>query len=89
MANADVCIMISHMSHLSSHKNMAFKWRHRFLKAQNHSKDQLLTGIAEIDEILLLESFKGQRKLPRAARKRSGVAKKTGVSAEQIPIRIA
>jgi hypothetical protein len=48
-------------------KNTAFKWRHRFLKAQNQSKDQSLTGIAEVDEIFLLESFKGQRKLPRSA----------------------
>ena len=46
-------------------------------------------GIAEIDEIFLLESFKGQRKLPRPARKRGGVAEKPGLSAEQIPILIA
>ena len=70
-------------------KNTALKWRHRFLRAQNHSKDQSLSGIAEIDEIFLLQSFKGQRKLPRAARKRGGVAKKPGLSAEQIPILIA
>jgi transposase-like protein len=70
-------------------KNTAFKWRHRFLKAQNHSKDQSLAGIAEVDEIFLLESFKGQRKLPRPARKRGGVAEKPGLSAEQIPILIA
>ena len=55
-------------------KNTAFKWRHRFLKAQNQLKDQSLAGIAEVDEIFLLESFKGQRKLPRASRKRGGVA---------------
>ena len=42
-------------------KNTAFKWRHRFLKAQNQPKDQLLAGIVEVDEIFLLESFKGQR----------------------------
>ena len=36
-------------------KNTAFKWRHRFLKAQNQSKDQSLAGIAEVDEIFLLE----------------------------------
>lgn len=70
-------------------KNTAFKWRHRFLKAQNQSKDQSLVGIAEADEIFLLESFKGQRALPRAARKRGGVATKPGLSAEQIPILIA
>ena len=70
-------------------KNTAFKWRHRFLMAQNKSKDQSLAGIAEVDEIFLLESFKGQRKLPRVARKRGGVAEKPGLSAEQIPILIA
>ena len=70
-------------------KNTAFKWRHRFLKAQNQSKDQSLVGVAEVDEIFLLERFKGQRGLPRAARKRGGVASKPGLSAEQIPILIA
>ncbi len=70
-------------------KNTAFKWRHRFLEARNYSKDQSLAGIAEVDEIFLLESFKGQRKLPRPARKRGGVAEKPGLSAEQIPILIA
>ena len=70
-------------------KNTAFKWRHRFLQARNYSKDQSLVGIAEVDEIFLLESFKGQRKLPRPARKRGGVAEKPGLSAEQIPILIA
>ena len=70
-------------------KNNAFKWRHRFLKAQNQSKDQSLAGIAEADEIFLLESFKGRRKLPRPARKRGGVAEKPGLSAGQIPILIA
>ena len=48
-------------------KNTAFKWRHRFLKAQNQSKDQSLAGIAEVDEIFLLESFKGERKLAQRA----------------------
>ncbi len=70
-------------------KNTAFKWRHRFLKAQNYSKDQSLAGIAEVDEIFVLESFKGQRILPRPARKRGGVAAKPGLSAEQIPVLIA
>ena len=70
-------------------KSTALKWRHRFLKTQNQSKDQSLTGITEIDEIFLLESFKGRRKLPRTPRKRGGVAEKPGLSAEQIPILIA
>jgi hypothetical protein len=70
-------------------KTTAFRWRHRFLKAQNQSKDHCLSGIAEIDEIFLLESFKGQRKLPRAARKRGGIVEKPGLSTEHIPILIA
>ena len=48
-----------------------------------------LVGIEEVGEIFLLESFKGQRKLPRAARKRGRIAEKPGLSAEQIPILIA
>ena len=70
-------------------KNTSFSWRHRFLKSQNKSKDQSLTGIAEIDEIFLLESFKGQRDLPRDPHKRGGMASGPGLSAEQIPILIA
>lgn len=69
-------------------KNTALKWHHRFLKVQNQSKDQSLTGTAEVDKIFLLESFKGQRKLPRTPRKRGGTAEKPGLSAEQIPILI-
>ncbi len=58
-------------------KNTAFEWRHRFLEARNYSKDRSLAGIAEVDEIFLLESFEGRRKLPRAARKRGGVRRAT------------
>ena len=60
----------------------AFRWRHRFLKsfvADNASK---LSGIAEADETFFLESFKGQGKLPRPARKRGGKAVKRGLSSE-------
>lgn len=70
-------------------KNTSFLWRHRFLKSQNTSKDQKLVGIAEIDETFILESRKGQRNLPRKARKRGGRAGKPGLSSEQIPILIA
>ena len=47
-------------------KNTAFLWRHRFLAcaAQHHAAHE--TGIVEVDETFFLESFKGQRKLPRA-----------------------
>jgi hypothetical protein len=37
-------------------------------KGAKKAKDQSLAGIAEVDGIFLLESFKGERKLPRAAR---------------------
>jgi transposase-like protein len=42
-------------------KSTAFMWRHRFLKAQNQSKDQSLTGIAEVDEIFQLAGWKQLR----------------------------
>ncbi|MBU1565440.1 MAG: IS1595 family transposase [Proteobacteria bacterium] len=66
----------------------AFRWRHRFLKAAAADKPVKLDGIAEADETYILESFKGQRKLPRPARKRGGKAKKRGLSREQIPVLI-
>jgi hypothetical protein len=49
----------------------------------------ITNGIAEVDEIFMRESFKGQRTLPRAAHKRCGVVEKPGLSAEHIPILIA
>ncbi|HIJ82766.1 MAG: hypothetical protein HW380_1878 [Magnetococcales bacterium] len=67
----------------------AFRWRHRFLKAFVEDKSTKLSGIAEADETFFLESFKGQRKLPRPARKRGGKASKPGLSVEQIPVLIA
>jgi len=70
-------------------KNTSFLWRHRFLRSQNRSKDQSLVGITEVDETFLLESFKGQRNLPRPPRKRGGKARTPGLSKEQIPILIA
>ena len=48
-----------------------------------------LSGIAEADETFFLESFKGQRELPRPARERGGKAAKPGISDEQIPVLIA
>jgi hypothetical protein len=38
----------------------------------------------EADETYFLESHKGERHLPRPPRKRGGVAKKRGLSNEQI-----
>jgi transposase-like protein len=68
----------------------AFRWRHRFLAAPALDKPTRLSGIVEADETFILESFKGRRSdLPRAARKRGGKPKKTGLSAEQIPVLVA
>ena len=72
--------------HCSVSKNTAFRWRHRFLRdAADHRAEQE-AGIVEADETFFLESFKGQRSLPRPARSRGGVAHKRGINAEQIPV---
>jgi transposase-like protein len=57
-------------------KNTAFRWRHRFLQAAATHRAEHEGGIVEADETFFLESFKGQRKLPRPARKRAGVGAK-------------
>lgn len=67
-------------------KNTAFLWRHRFLRAASEHRAEHETGIVEADETFFLESFKGQRDLPRLARRRGGVAGKRGINAEQIPV---
>lgn len=70
-------------------KSTSFRWRHHFLRARKDPKDQRLTGIVEVDECFILESRKGERHLPRQARKRGGKAKKPGLSSEQTPVLIA
>ncbi|MGH7155919.1 MAG: IS1595 family transposase [Acetobacteraceae bacterium] len=68
----------------------AFRWRHRFLSALTLDQPPCLSGIVEADETFILESFKGKRSdLPRASRKRGGMAAKRGLSAEQIPVIVA
>lgn len=54
-------------------KTTAFRWRHRFLQAAAMHRPAHEGGIVEADETFFLESFKGQRKLHRPARKRGGV----------------
>ncbi len=78
----------------------AFRWRHRFLTAQE--ANPTLTGIVEADEAFVLLSYKGSRaweqakkgqprvEVPdRKARKRGGKATKRGLSHEQVPIIVA
>jgi len=71
------------------HRNTALRWRHRFLDLPDTQRATLLSGIAEADETVFLESFKGKKRgLPRAPRKRGGKAAKCGLSEEQIPVLI-
>ena len=67
-------------------KNTAFLWRHRFLKYAAGHRATHEAGIVEADETFFLESFKGQRHLPRRPRHRGGVANKRSITAEQIPV---
>ena len=67
----------------------SFEWRHKILHALSQIKTQPLEGIVEVDETYVLYSEKGKRKLPRKARKRGGVAKKRGISNEQVCVLVA
>lgn len=67
-------------------KNTSFKWRHRFLQIPATRQPSKMNGIVEADETYFLESFKGQRRLPRSTRKRGGKAVKKGTSKEQVPV---
>lgn len=69
-------------------KNTAFLWRHRFLMqaAEHHARHE--TGIVEADETFFLESFKGQRRLPRTPRQRGGVGATRGTGKDQIPVMV-
>ena len=51
----------------------SFRLRHRLMEVVENDKAELLQGIVEMDETLFRESLKGQRQLPRAARKRGGL----------------
>lgn len=67
-------------------KNTSFRWRHRFLRDAAVHHDVRESGIVEADETFFLESFKGQRKMPRPSRKRGGVGKTRGTGPDQIPV---
>lgn len=69
-------------------KNTAFRWRHRFLREVADHRDSRESGIVEVDETFFLESFKGQRKLPRLPRKRGGVGKTRGTGPDQIAVMV-
>jgi transposase-like protein len=67
----------------------SFRWRHRFLNLSKDDRPRRLAGIAEADEMYVLESHKGSRKLDRPPRKRGGKATKRGISNEQMCILVA
>jgi transposase-like protein len=66
-----------------------FRWRHRFLALSKNDRPERLAGIAEADEMYVLESHKGSRKLDRPPRKRGGKAKRRGSSREQVCVLVA
>lgn len=71
------------------HKDTSFRWRHRFLHLTKNDRPKRLYGIAEADELYLLESEKGARNLERPARRRGGAATKRGISDEQVCVLVA
>jgi transposase-like protein len=71
------------------HKNTSFRWRHRFLTNAKTDRHWPLGGITEADETYLLESQKGSRQLDRPPRRRGGLARRRGLSHEQVCILVA
>lgn len=75
---------------LKIHVSTAFYWRHKILNAVRSLGHQTLQGIVESDETFFLESDKGKKMIThRKALKRGGVAKKRGISKEQICVVVA
>jgi transposase-like protein len=76
-------------SQLGVHRNTTFRWRHRFLSLAKTDRPHCLHGIAEADELYVLESQKGARHLTRPARRRGGHVHWRSVSSEHICILVA
>ena len=76
-------------SQLGVHRNTTFRWRHRFLSLAKTDRPHCLHGIAEADELYVLESQKGARRLTRPARQRGGHAQLRGISKEHVCILVA
>jgi len=71
------------------HRNTSFRWRHRMLALPVLDRQTPLGGIVEADEMYILESCKGARKLARPARRRGGRAARRGISSEQVCVLVA
>lgn len=67
-------------------KNAAFLWRHRFLQQAAQHRATHESGIVEADETFFQESFKGQRHLPRPARRHGGGGRTRGTRPDQIAV---
>src|SRR5918996_5011073 len=79
------------MAYLTKRKrsaNTSFRWRHRLLSHPARTKALKLHGIAEADETYFPLSFKGQRHLPRPARRRGHAIRQRGTGAEQVSVLI-
>ncbi|PMQ16266.1 IS1595 family transposase [Janthinobacterium sp. AD80] len=76
-------------SRLGLHRNTTFRWRHRFLSLAKTDRPHCLHGIAEADELYVLESQKGARTMTRPARRRGGHATLRGMSHEHVCILVA
>lgn len=67
----------------------AFRWRHRFLKAPTQDKPSELAGIIEADEMIFMESYKGNQTIhDRKPRKRGGLGDRR-CKDDKIPVLIA
>lgn len=75
-------------SHSGVDKNTAFRWRHRFLRQAAQTMAERLEGIVEVDETFFPHSLKGQRHLPRPARKRGSAIHQRGTGSAQVPVLI-
>lgn len=70
-------------------QSTAFRWRHRFLACPKGVQARQLLGIAEADESYFRISCKGQRGLPRKARRRGGKAQAGAKGWEYTPVLMA
>ena len=76
-------------SRLGLHRNTTFRWRHRFLSLAKTDRPHCLHGIAEADELYVLESQKGACTMTRPARRRGGHATLRGMPHEHVCILVA
>ena len=76
-------------SQVRIHRNTSFRWRHRFLALAKTDRPHCLHGIAEADEMYILESQKGSQHMTRPARRRGGAARQRGISNEQVCVLVA